>query len=656
MFKFLFPHYSRCNARFLAALIAMSATVGAQQQSPAQFHLQESSIADIQRAILAKKITSVGLVDLYLKRIKAYNNTCVSEPMGILGPITTIPHARQVNALSTLNLRPSTRKTWGFDERKARSMTDMDDNNPNMPDALEVAAAQDRQFRQTGKLVGPLHGVVMAIKDQYDTFDMRTTSGADVQYANDRPPEDATFVRRLRDAGAIILAKANLAEYATDGARSSFGGTFCNPYDTEREPGMSSAGSAASVAANLVTCAIGEETVVSIRWPASVNSLVGLAPTEELVSRKGMMGAGLSMRTGPICRNVQDAAKILDVIAGYDAKDELTAFSIGRKPAQAYVSSAAAKRLDGVRIGVIREYMSKKLFAKADEESIDIVDRAIDDLRKLGATIVDPGPEGALFQGCIARYAPELLNSAFTRQYRDLFPVDTAGLPQSDQLTTLLNLHADPARAPQTLSLRSLNTPAVAGEGKYMMNRYLEERGDANIKTGADLISKARFYEDPNFPDRKQARQAAERATVLDTSARLQTRFAFQNLLLQCMQEQRLDALVSPMSTVPPRKLTAPREPNANGRAPIGWSFIGQQGFPAITVPAGFTTEIWDRVRDANGGTRLVGPVKANLPVGVDFIARPFDEAMLFRIASAFEAATRHRRPPPDFGPVPGEP
>ena len=605
---------------------------------------------------MAKKITSVAIVELYLKRIKAYNNTCVSQPMGILGPITTIPHAGQVNALSTLNLRPSTRETWGFDERKARSMTDMDDNNPNMPDALEVAAAQDRQFKQTGRLVGPLHGVVMAIKDQYDTFDMRTTSGADAQYANDRPPEDATFVQRLRDAGAIILAKANLAEYATDGARSSFGGTFCNPYDTEREPGMSSAGSATSVAANLVTCAIGEETVVSIRWPASVNSLVGLAPTEELVSRKGMMGAGLSMRTGPICRNVQDAAKILDVIAGYDPKDELTAFSIGRKPAQPYLSSAAAQRLDGVRIGVIREYMAKKLFSKADEESIDIVDRAIDDLRKLGATIVDPGPEGALFQGCIARYAPELLNSAFTRQYRELFPADAAGRPQSDQVAALLDLHTDPTRAPQTLSLRNLNTPAVAGEGKYMMNRYLEERGDANIKTSADLISKARFYEDPNFPDRKQARQAAERATVLDTSARLQTRFALQNLLLQCMQEQRLDALVSPMSTVPPRKLTAPREPNANGRSPIGWSLIGQQGFPAITVPAGFTTEIWDRVRDGNGGTRLVGPIKAALPVGVDFIARPFDEAMLFRIASAFEAATRHRKPPPDFGAVPGEP
>jgi amidase len=643
--------HSRKSTRLLVALVATCAVAGA-PPSPGNFHLQEASIADLQRAILSKKLTSVGLVEMYLKRIKAYNNTCVTEPRGILGPVTTIPHARQINALSTLNLRPAARRQWGFEERRARSLTDAADNDPKMPDALEVAAAQDRTFRRTGRLVGPLHGAVMAIKDQYDTFDMRTTSGADVEYANDRPKEDATFVERLRAAGAIILAKANLAEYATDGARSSFGGTFCNPYDTEREPGMSSAGSATAVAANLVTCAIGEETVVSIRWPASVNSLVGLAPTEELVSRKGMMGAGLSMRTGPICRNVQDAARILDVIAGYDPKDELTAFSIGRMPAQPYLSSTGARRLDGLRIGVIREYMATKLFSKADEESIEIVERAIEDLRKLGAAIVDPGPEGALFQGCIEQYVPALLNSAFARQYRELFP----GEPESDQIRTLLDLLSDPARLPKNFSLRSLTTPGVEGESKYMMNRYLRERGDANIKTSADLISKARFYEDPNFPDRKQARQAAERATVLDTSARLQSRFALQNVLLQCMQEQRLDALVSPMSTVPPRKLTAPREPNVNGRPPIGWSLIGQQGFPAITVPAGFTTEVWDRERDGSGGTRLIGPVKASLPVGVDFLARPFGEPMLFRIAAAYEAATRHRKPPADFGAVPGEP
>jgi Asp-tRNA(Asn)/Glu-tRNA(Gln) amidotransferase A subunit family amidase len=305
--------------------------------------------------------------------------------------------------------------------------------------------------------------------------------------------------------------------------------------------------------------------------------------------------------------------------------------------------------LDGLRIGVIREYMARKLFSKADEQSIDIVERAIADLRKLGATIVDPGPEGELFQGCIARYSPELLNSAFVRRYRDQFAA-------TGDLATLLDMRMDPSRVPAGLSLRNLTTPAFEGEGKYMMNRYLRERGDTNIKTNADLIAKARFYSDPNFPDRKQILQNAERATDLDSSARLQSRFALQNLLLQCMQEQRLDALVSPMSTVPPRKLTAPREPNANGRPPIGWSLIGQQGFPAITVPAGFTTEVWDRVRDANGGTNLAGPVKASLPVGVDFIARPFDEALLIRIASAFEGATHHRKPPPEVGPVVGEP
>ena len=599
MFQNLGPVFSLRIAAILTALLVVSPAVSAQPTATARFHLQDASITDIQRAILAHQITSVGLVNLYLNRIKTYNNTCVNQPMGILGPIATIPHARQINALSTLNLRPAARKAWGFDERKARSMTDATDDDPNMLDALEVAAAQDREFKQTGRLVGPLHGVVMAIKDQYDTFDLRTTSGADAQYANDRPPQDATFVKRLRDAGAIILAKANLAEYATDGARSSFGGTFCNPYDTEREPGMSSAGSATSVAANLVTCAIGEETVVSIRWPASVNSLVGLAPTLGLVSRKGMMGAGLNMRTGPICRNVQDAAKILDVIAGYDPKDETTVFSIGRRPSKPYVSFTAEQRLDGLRIGVIREYMARELFSKADQESIDIVEHAIDDLRKLGATIVDPGPKGALFQACISRDAPELMNSAFTRQYREQFPIDAAGQPQSDQIATLLDMHADLARVPQTLSLRSLNGLGVPGEDKYMLDKYLQERGDANIKTNADLIAKAKFYDDPNFPNRKPAREAAERATVLDTSARLQSRYALQTVFLQCMQEQRLDALVSPMSTVPPRKLTSPREPNVNGRSPIGWSLIGQQGFPAITVPAGFTTQIWDRVYDA---------------------------------------------------------
>jgi Asp-tRNA(Asn)/Glu-tRNA(Gln) amidotransferase A subunit family amidase len=630
------------------------------------FTVEEASIADIQRALLTRRITTVELVEQYLRRIKAYNGTCVNEPQGRLGPITTIPHAGQINALSTLNLRPAARAAWGFDERKARSLTDERDDDPAMPDALEVAAAQDMRLEETGRLVGPLQGVVMAIKDQFDTFDLRTTAGADADYANDRPPDDATVVARLRAAGAIILAKANLAEYAVDGARSSFGGTFCNPYDTEREPGMSSAGSASAVAANLVTCAIGEETVVSIRWPASLNSLVGLAPTQELVSRDGMIGAGLVMRAGPICKRVQDAARILDVIAGYDPKDEMTVSSIGRKAEPSYASFAeagrpsavdAGERLDGVRIGVVREYMQTQLFSKADEQSIELVERAVDDLRRLGAAIVDPGPRGALLDGCLRRYLPELLNSAFTRRFPQQFPVGPDGDPAADHIAPLLTLHFEPERVPEEVELRNLGAfgpgPASSGEDRYMIDRYLRERGDANIRTNTDLIAKARFYNDPNFPDRKAARERAQRESALDTSRRLQYRFAMQTSLLQCMQEQRLDVLVAPTSTVPPRKLTAPREPTVNGRSAIGWSFFGQQGFPVMTVPAGFTTEIWDRVRTEDGGSRLVGPIPASLPVGLDIVGRPFDEAMLIRIGAAYEAATRHRQPPPELGPLP---
>ena len=191
----------------VASLAVLGVTAGCADTSAAGsapvFRLEEATIAEIQQAILSKQITSTELVTLYLNRIKAYNGTCVQQPDGILGVVETIPHAGQINALSTLNLRPAALKSWGFDERKARSMTDAVDADPNMPDALEIAAAQDAEFARTGQLVGPLHGVVMAIKDQYDTFDMRTTSGADAFYANDRPPDDSTFVdaaaRRRRD-------------------------------------------------------------------------------------------------------------------------------------------------------------------------------------------------------------------------------------------------------------------------------------------------------------------------------------------------------------------------------------------------------------------------------------------------------------------------
>src|ERR1700674_802973 len=408
----------------------------------AKFRIEEATIEDIQAAILRGELTSTRVVQIYLNRVRAYNGTCVNQPDGVLGqgPITPIKNAHRLNALMTLNLRPAKREKLGFGPRKARSMTNPVDDDPAMPDALEVAAQQDAYFASTGKLIGALHGVMFSIKDQYDTFDMRTTAGMDAAYANDRPPRDATFVKRLREAGAIILAKANLGEMGTPNSRSSFGGPFCNPYDTERSPGTSSGGSGSSVAANLVTCSIGEETGGSIHHPAKNNSLVGLAPTQELVSRDGMIGAALNTRVGPLCRTVKDVARVLDAIAGYDPKDELTAFSVGRLPSEPYRSFANEQTLNGMRIGVIREHMDKKLFTESHVETIEIVERGINDLRGLGATIVDPGPGGALLQSCIDKYAPLYRNRAFIEQYPNLFPVDADGKPSTDRIPLLLDM------------------------------------------------------------------------------------------------------------------------------------------------------------------------------------------------------------------------
>jgi Asp-tRNA(Asn)/Glu-tRNA(Gln) amidotransferase A subunit family amidase len=618
-----------------------------------KFHVEETTIDEIQQAILTKQMTTVDVVHLYLDRIKAYNGTCVNEPEGILGPISPIPNAGKVNALMTLNLRPPTRKAWGFDDRKARSMTDAIDSDAAMPDALEVAARLDQALARTGKLVGPLHGVVVAIKDQYHTFDMRTTDGADAFYANDRPPHDSAVVARLRAAGAIILAKANMGEYAA-GDRSSFGGTGCNPYDTTRGPSGSSGGPAVAVAANLVTCAIAEESGPSIRMPSQSNNVVGLAPTIGLVSRHGMMGGSLNDRVGPVCRTVKDAARMLDVIAGYDPDDELTV--LGRKPTKSYASGASQRALTGIRIGVIREYMDKNLFTDADVENIDVIDRAIDDLRRLGATVVDPGPGGALFQGCIDKYVARTRNALFIKQFPKLFPTDASGAPTADHISLLIDMFYNPSLVPEGVTIRNFGPAQSVGEGKYWMNRYLRERGDQNIKSMDDLIAKANFYTpiaDSRFPDKKASLENTNRALTFDMRDRWQNFFSIQQMVLQCMATLKLDAVTYPTSNIPSVVLGAPVEPPKNGRGVQGtWTLLPAEGFPAITVPAGFTAKVYDRVFDkaAPGGTRLIGPVPAKLPVGIDFLARPFDEALLIRIASAYEAATKHRTSPPGFG------
>ncbi len=627
---------------------------------PARFHIEEATISDIQAALLSGQVTTTDVVKAYLSRIKTYNGDCVQEPEGRLGPIHTIAHAGQLNALGTLNLRPAARKAWGFDDRKARSLTDPRDTDPALPDALETAAAQDREFARTHRLVGPLQGVVIAIKDQFDKADMRTTNGADVDYANDRPPQDSTVVARLRAAGAIIIAKANRGNYQS---RSGFGGTVCNAYDTERTPRGSSAGSAVAVTANLVTCAIGEETGTSIRSPSSASNVVGLVPTQELISRNGMNGPSISVRLGPICRTVADTAKILSAVTGYDEHDPLTAFAIGREPQKPYADYAKPGSLAGLRIGVIREYMDPALFGKRDEEVIGIIDNAVRELRKTGATVVDPGPGHALFTDCFHKYAPQAFGKLFTAAHPELFPLNPDGTPASDQIATLADLAAHPERVPDGPTIRDVGDVPAVGDSAYWKARYLHDRGDAAVHNEAELNAATHFIKDPQFwASSANITTKAPYGTVkgpstapapreLDTADHMQQRFAFQQVVLACFADLHLDAVVYPTMNIPALKIQAPEEPAVNGRNQAHWTLFGQHGFPAITVPAGFTRQVYDRVPDPTSadGTRLVGPVAAVLPVGVDFAARPFNESLLLRIAAAYTATAPHRTPPREF-------
>ncbi len=214
-----------------------------------KFHLVEASIADIHAALQRREITCDRLVRLYFKRIKAYSGHCVKYdtngdgvgpdydfymPSGkgvYLGVVSPIPNAGQVNAFQSLNLRPANYTALGFKpphDPGPRSETDLVDDDPSMPDALEVAAKLDQELRGKGSL-RPLHCIPMVIKDQMDTADLRTTDGSLTQFLDDRPPLDGTLVAKLRAAGAIIIGKANMDEYASGNQRSSYGGMICNP-------------------------------------------------------------------------------------------------------------------------------------------------------------------------------------------------------------------------------------------------------------------------------------------------------------------------------------------------------------------------------------------------------------------------------------------
>jgi amidase len=303
------------------------------------FRLQEATIATIHAAFASGQLTCTQLTRMYLDRIEAYNLT---------GP--------RLRAIITVN-----------------------------PKALDIAADMDRKYAADPSSVGPLHCIPTILKDNFNTFDM-PTSGGNVSMKDSRPAADAFTVDRMRKASALILAKANLQEFARGGMSvSSLGGQVLNPYDLTRTPGGSSGGTGVSIAANLAVLGAGSDTGQSIRSPASANNLVGVRPTRGLVSRAGVIPNSLTQdEIGPITRTVRDAALLLDVMVGYDAADPITAFSNGRIP-KSYTQQLSPDALRGARIGVM-----SNMFGTAERHQAvnKVMEDVIAKIESLGATIV----------------------------------------------------------------------------------------------------------------------------------------------------------------------------------------------------------------------------------------------------------------------------
>ena len=332
---------------FATALPAVALTLKAAPARAVTFNLFEATVPEIQSAIDAELITSESLVQQYLNRIAVYDDA---------GPM--------INSIIQLN-----------------------------PNALQTARALDMGRSQLSGPRSPLYGIPILLKDNIDTFDLPTTAGALILEGS-IPPDDAFITQQLRDAGAIILGKANLTEFANfvafdmPNGFSAVGGQTLNPYGPGVfDVGGSSSGPAAAIAANLAPLSIGTETSGSILSPASSNSLVGIKPTVGLISRDGIIPISATQDTaGPITRTVEDAAILLGALTGVDPSDPATAASIG-KSFKDYTPFLNPEGLKGKRLGVLRDPFFTD-FLSDDEQALS--ERAFGDLEKLGATLVDP--------------------------------------------------------------------------------------------------------------------------------------------------------------------------------------------------------------------------------------------------------------------------
>ncbi len=624
------------------------------------------------------------------------------------GMVVGIRNAGQINALSTLNIRGERSVSCKAECDAAPSSGPLSASCPKMcddfrrqPDAIEHAAALDAQYGRHPDLNAmPMYCVAFSFKDVYDTADMRSTGGGDVNYAMDVPPRDATIVAELRAKGGIIYAKANLAEYNAGsgdpggaataaareygaGARSTWGGTACNPYDTARETGGSSSGSAASVAANLVQCSICEETGGSCRQPAWRNDVVALVTTKGLMPYGGAIGADPYLdRAGIQCRTVKDAARVLDALKdstrGYfDPRDIYTALPkglIANRPYASFATAAGArikpgKPLAGMRIGIVREYMVKH--AANDAAMSDQVDVEIKKVLRdrLGGELVesfdpmypdDPSIPNMTynFQQALAEILPFHMPEYLRRSGADgalLYAVPDYDITRRDYM-----VKAGEGQAPwsEKLNIRSVNNGPPSASFAFNLAQYLLRRGDARVKDWASLNANAKYYGATRVAAMKNWENKID--LVSDGITRnITMREVMRLVILKVMRQNQIDVFVNPTTTIPPARIGYANQPTVNDR-PVGrFPTSANAGIPEITVPAGFNTIIYDPDYVLNSArSSYIGAANNDrqstlefpLPVGISFWAGPGDEGVVIRAAAAYEAATKHRAAPPAFG------
>jgi amidase len=626
------------------------------------------------------------------------------------GMVVGIPNAGQVNALESINIRGERSVTCKgkFD---APPGTPLPKGAPpecekfrQQPDAVEYAAELDKKFgRDFDAKAMPLYCTPMSFKAVYDTADIRSTGGGDVKYGTDFPSKDSTLVSRLRAAGAIIYAHAHNSEYnggsgdpggdtkverpyiGAGGSRESWGGMTCNPYDTERVTAGSSGGSGASVAANLVVCSICETTGGSCRGPANYHSTALVVPTKGMISFEGTIGANpYQDRPGITCRSVKDAVMVLDAFRDkktgtyFDPGDIYTALPRVIESKTPYVNALStpnqAKPLAGMRIGIVRELFVKDNPAKAAVS--DGVNKELKVLQELGAELVETAdpryPDDASipnmefsFNDAIAEVVPFHMPETFSWQKDGKPEFEVPGWDvTSRKYLVAVSAHKAPLPANMNFNRIFGEPPAdpssVSGYTfAYDFARYLTLRGDSKVYDWDTLNANAKYYNDVR---RAAMTNWGNKEMDIRTNAvtyTMKRRDTMRMVMTKVLRQNRIDVFVNPTNPTLPEKIGGATMGESGSRS--GFGYGARLGLPEVFVPAGFSDTVVDaRFVLNNDGTEYEGawnsaPTKVGgvgLPYNVAFWAEPGQESTLIKVASAYEAATNHRKPPPGFGPV----